>query len=190
VEVRRVTPDLDTLLLAFLGDEGDGRGFCFCTAWWVPTWEEWKTRTAEENRALRMDLLARGERDGYLLLDGGLVVGWCQVGPRDRLPKLVKQYGLAPDPAAWAITCFEISPSRRGRGAAALLLGGVLEDLRARGAARVQGFPRCGAGLDPGEAWTGPEGLFRSAGFVEVARGARGPVVERRLDPPGESINK
>lgn len=180
MEVRRLTPDLDAALLEFLGDEADGRGFCYCAAWWCPTWEAWKSRTPDENRAERLALLARGERDGYLLFDGGRAVGWCQAGPRDRLPKLVAQYGLAPDPSAWAVTCFEIAPSHRGKGAAAFLLRGVLEDLRARGAGRVQGFPRPGAGLEPGQAWTGPEGLFRSAGFVEAGRAARGPVMERR----------
>jgi len=186
VEVRRLTPDLDGALLDFLGDEEDGRGHCFCAAWWVPTWEEWKTRTPAENRAQRAALLARGERDGYLLFDGGRAVGWCQAGPRDRLTKLLKQYGLPADPAVWAVTCFEIAPSHRGRGAAAFLLRGVLEDLRSRGATRVQGFPRCGAGLEPGQAWTGPEGLFRSAGFAEVARAERGPVLEWR---PGASVS-
>jgi ribosomal protein S18 acetylase RimI-like enzyme len=180
MRVLRLTHDRDAALLAFLGDEADGRGFCFCAAWWVPTWEEWRTRTPELNRALRLSLLARGERDGYLLLDGERVVGWCQCGPRDRLPKLVAQYGLAPDPEVWAFTCFEIAPSHRGRGAAALLLRGALEDLRARGVGRVQGFPKCGADLEPGRAWTGPEALFLSAGFAEVSRGPAGPVVERR----------
>ena len=181
MEVRRLTPELDAAMLSFLGDEGAGRGHCFCTAWWVPTWEEWKRRTPAENRAAREDLLRRGERDGYLLLDGGAPVGWCQVGPRDRLAKLVAQYALAPDPDAYAITCFEVAPSHRGRGAAARLLGGVLADLRARGVRRVQGFPRPGTGLEPGQAWTGPEALFRAAGFREVARAERGPVMQLDL---------
>lgn len=181
MEVRRWTPDLDGALLAFLGDEADGRGHCFCAAWWCPTWDEWKGRTAAQNRAARADLVSRGERDGYVLLDGGRVVGWCQAGPRDRLAKLVSQYGLAPDPAMWAVTCFEIAPAHRGKGAAALLLRGALEDLRARGATRVQGFPAPGAGLEPGRAWTGPGGLFRSAGFLEAGRAARGPVMELRF---------
>jgi len=185
MEVRRLGPDRDGALLEFLGDEADGRGFCFCAAWWCPSWEEWKGRTPAGNRAQREALLARGERDGYLLEDAGRVVGWAQVGPRDRLAKLVAQYGLAPDPDCWAVTCFEIAPSRRGRGAAALLLRGVLDDLRARGVRRVQGFPRSGASLEPGQAWTGPEGLFRSAGFREVARAERGPVVQLDLAPAG-----
>ena len=185
MEVRRLAPDLDAAMLAFLGDEAEGRGFCFCAAWWVPTWDEWKRRTPAENRAQREALLRRGERDGYLLMDGGRPVGWSQVGPRDRLKKLVEQYSLPPDPDCWAVTCVEIAPSHRGKGAAAYLMKGILDDLRARGVRRVQAFPRTGEKLEPGQAWTGPEGLFRTAGFREVGRAERGPVVEIALGSAG-----
>lgn len=174
------TPDRDGAVLTFLGNREEGRGHCFCTAWWCPTWEAWKGRTAAENRAEREALVARGERDGFLLLDGDAVAGWCQVGPRDRLRKLARQYGLPPDPAAWAITCFEVAPARRGRGAARILLEGVLAALAERGVRRVEAFPRPGR-LEPGEAWTGPESLFRGAGFLPAGRGDGGPVVV--LDP-------
>ena len=184
MEVRRLTPDLDAPFLRFMADEAAGRGACFCAAWWVPTWEEWGDRTPARNRSLREDLLARGERDGFLLLDAGEAVGWCQAGPRDRLGKLVRQYGLAPDPEAWAVTCFEVAASHRGRGAARLLLDGVIADCRARGVRRIEGFPRCGAALPPGEAWTGPERLFLGAGFRKVGGGPRGPVLRLDLDPP------
>jgi len=174
-EVRRLVPALEADLLRFLGDPGC-RGWCFCVAWWVPTWDGWGDRTAAENRALREDLLRRGEHDGYLLYSGGEPVGWCQCGPRDRLPKLVRSYGLEPDPGAWAVSCFEIEPAHRGRGAARALLRGALEDLRSRGVRRVEGFPRRGEGLEPGRAWTGPEALFAGAGFRLLREAERGPV--------------
>jgi ribosomal protein S18 acetylase RimI-like enzyme len=182
------TGDLDAAVMGFLG--GEGRGFCFCTARAVPTWEAWEGRTAEENRALRESMIARGERDGRVLIEGGAVVGWCQVGPRDRLPKLRLQYGLDPDPSAFAVTCFEIDPAHRGKGGARLLLRDVVADLRGRGVRRLEGFPRCGR-LEPGEAWTGPEGLFRAAGFREERRAGRGPVMvidpSDSATPPAES---
>lgn len=158
---------------------------CYCTAWWVPTWEEWGARTPAQNRALREDLLARGQTDGYLLYVAGAVAGWCQVGPRDRLPKLVRQFDLAPDPAVWAITCFLIAPEQRGRGRARALLDGVLDDLRARGGVRrVEAFPRRGAGLDAGELWNGPESMFRAAGFRVVRDDPVRPVLAVDLPMP------
>lgn len=64
-------------------------GECFCTAWWVPTWEEWAETGAESKRQLRTELLTRGEYDGYLLYADNEVVGWCQAGQRDRLSKIL-----------------------------------------------------------------------------------------------------
>jgi hypothetical protein len=77
---------------------GPERGWCSCVAWWVPDWEGFGERTAEENRALREALFARGEYDGYLAYADGRAVGWAQVGRRDRLAKLLSQFSLAPDP--------------------------------------------------------------------------------------------
>lgn len=176
IEVRRFEParraDFDRLHCA-----AEGADWCQCVAWWAPTWPEFAARTAEENRREREALCARGEYDGYLLYEDGAPAGWCQAGPRDRLEKLVAQYRLTPDRAAWAITCFRIAPGRRRRGLATRLLEGVLADLPARGARRVEAFPKRGAGLDEGDLWTGPEALFLAAGFRVVGEDPRFPVL-------------
>lgn len=158
---------------ALHSDRNDA-GWCFCVAWWVETWEGWGERSAEANRSLRRDLFEAGHHDGYLVYEDGRPVGWCQVGQRDRLPKLVERYDLAPDPAAWAVTCFFIAPDQRGRGLARTLLTGVIADLERRGVTYLQAFPRRGR-LDAGEAWTGPEALFAGAGF-RLERDAPRPV--------------
>jgi ribosomal protein S18 acetylase RimI-like enzyme len=146
-----------------------GGGWCFCVAWWVPTWDGWGERTAEENRRLRESLFDRGELDGYLAYEGDAPVGWCQVGPRDRLVKLARQMRLEPEPAAVAISCFHVAPAHRRRGVARRMLDEVLRDLRARGVRRVEAFPRRGADLPEDDLWTGPEALFCAAGFT-IAR--------------------
>ena len=86
----------------------EGPAWCSCVAWWVPDWNGWSERTAAENRAFREELFARGEHDGYLCYDDGAPVGWCQCGPRDRLPKLLRTYGLEPDSSVWAVSCFHV----------------------------------------------------------------------------------
>jgi GNAT superfamily N-acetyltransferase len=174
VRVRKLTPDSRPDFWRAHCEE-EGCGWCWCTAWWVPSWEGWKDRTDAENRTLRESLFARGEDDGYLLYVDGEPAGWCQVGARDRLPQLTTLYGLSPDPDVQAITCFAIRPPYRGKGLWPRLLDGVLEDLRSRGAPRVQAFPRAGA------AYGGTDSLYLRAGFVEVARAPRGPVYERTL---------
>src|SRR3990172_1080224 len=105
-------------------------GDCYCAAWWVPTWDEWRQRSGEDNRQLRKELLQRGEYDGYLLYDDAKVVGWCQVGARDRLSKLASQFNMQPEPEVWAISCFQIDPDLQRRGLASELLKAVLVDLQ------------------------------------------------------------
>lgn len=151
--------------------------WCHCVAWWVPTWEGWGDRTAEQNQFLRSELCDRGEYDGYLLYVDCVPAGWCQVGPRDRLEKLARQFRLAPNPEAWAITCFVIAPAYRGRGLAAYLLQQVLRDLRNRGVRKIEAFPKRGQELPVEDLWTGPETMFRSAGFTVVRDDPESPVL-------------
>src|SRR5689334_13710783 len=96
-EVRRLTPDLVPQFHA-VHSPAEGEGWCACVAWWVPSWDGWGDRSAEQNQALRAELFARGEHDGYLFYAGGALAGWCQAGLRDRLPNLVRTYALAPSP--------------------------------------------------------------------------------------------
>jgi GNAT superfamily N-acetyltransferase len=158
--------------------------WCYCTAWWVPTWEGWGDRTQAENRSLREELFARGQFDGYLLYADGKATGWCQVGPRDRLQKLCQAYQFSPNPGIWAITCFLLSPARRGQGLARLMLQEVLEDLGRRGVTFVQAYPRKGEGLSAGEVWTGTPALVRAAGFTMIQDDPRRPVYQWERPEP------
>ena len=155
----------------------NGADWCYCAAWWAPTWDGWGERSAERNRELRSELLQRGEYDGYLLYVEGRVAGWCQVGPRDRLPKLVEQFRLQPNAGAWAVTCFLIAPSHRRQGLASYMLDEVVEDLRHSGVNRIEAFPRRGSELDEFELWNGPEALFLRAGFEVVVEDPARPVL-------------
>jgi GNAT superfamily N-acetyltransferase len=161
--------------------DAHGCGWCHCVAWWVPGWEGFGERSARENRTLREQLFARGEHDGYLLYVEDEPAGWCQVGPRDRLAKLVRQYDLPPDDGTWALSCFLIAPAQRRRGLTGLLLAEVLADLRARGVRRLEAYPRRGEGLDPLDLWAGPESVYRAAGFRVVRDDAARPVLAREL---------
>ncbi len=156
-------------------------GWCYCVAWWVETWEGWGERRDQENRRLRDRLFREGQYDGYLLYIDGVPAGWCQCGPRDRLDKLVIQYGLAPDPDTWAITCFVILPEYRGSGLTHRFLAGVLRDLEMRDVQHVQGFPRRQVKFSAGEAWTGPEAVFKRGGFVVEIDHPERPVYGKRL---------
>jgi hypothetical protein len=53
----------------------------------------------------------------------------------------------------------------------------VLADLRARGIARVEAYPRAEATTDPLDLWTGPLGLYAEAGFRALDPTATRPVL-------------
>ncbi len=162
-------------------ESGEDGGWCYCVAWWVPTWEGWGDRTRTQNRALRDELCDAGEYDGYLLYADGEPVGWCQCGPRDRLAKLRGQFSLAHRDGTWAITCFQIVPERRRTGLARRLLAAVVDDLRDRGISRVEAFPKRGEGLTADDLWNGPEAIYLEAGFtVETDDDAR-PILALEL---------
>lgn len=161
--------------------EDRGAGWCHCVAWWVPTWDGWGERSADENRALRRQLCQRGEYDGYLLYIDDDPAGWCQAGPRDRLAKLVAQFDLAPAPETWAVTCFFIAPDYRSRGLAAHLLRHVVADVGQRGARRVEVFPKRGSRLDALDLWNGPEAMFLACGFEVVKDDPKRPILALSL---------
>ena len=161
--------------------KANGADWCFCSAWWVPTWDGWSERTAEANLAVRREHFSQGIFDGYLFYADNQPMGWCQVGPRDRLEKLQAAYDLSPDPEVWAFSCFLLAPAYRGRGLAHTFLEAVLADLIRQGVRRVQAFPKRGDGLENHEHWTGPESIYLRAGFLFKKDGQRGAVLEKRL---------
>src|SRR5687767_15386188 len=162
-----------------LQSTADDAGWCSCVAWWVPSWQGWGDRNADQNRSLRLELCAQGQYDGYLLYVEGVPAGWCQVGPRDRLEKLVRQLSLDADPEVWAITCFQIAPAFRRQGLATYLLQEVLRDLADRGVRRVEAFPKRTTAEEPGELWNGPEAMYRAAGFTLLRDHPQRPVLSR-----------
>jgi ribosomal protein S18 acetylase RimI-like enzyme len=140
-------------------------GECFCTAWWMRTWEEFLEADAVQTRAFRENLLGQGEYDGYLIYDENKVIGWCQVGQRDRLAKILEQFSLTINPRVWAITCFRIDSEYQRRGVASELLKNVLDELGKKGIEVVEAYPKIDTELAGDQQWTGPKNMYERAGF-------------------------
>jgi len=180
IKVRPLTPETKDDFFR-LHSEKNNHGWCYCVAWWVPTWEGWSKRTAEDNRNMRDHLFQIDQYDGYLMYDGDIPIGWCQVGPRDRLKKLITEYRLANDSEAWAVTCFFILREYREIGLGQFMLGEILVDLTAKGVKYIQGFPRRGRHVNVDDLWTGPEKYFIDAGFSLERDDPNYPVYGKRL---------
>lgn len=152
--------------------------WCFCAAWYIPTWEGFNDRSGEQNKQVRDDLFAKGIYDGYLVYEEGIPSGWVQVGPRDRFVKLLEQFSLTLDPKVWAITCMTLSPKLQGKGLSHKIIRLILADLQVLGIKKVQAFPKVGEGLSKETIWTGPLAVFKKAGFKVIKDNDRRPVLE------------
>ena len=180
LRLERLNQDREADFLALMArDEHGGR--CWCSAWWVPTWQAYIDQSPEEHRAVRDEVFAEGVHDGYLAYVAGAPVAWLQAGPRDAMPKIAETFSLEPDPETWALTCFLVLAAYRGQGLARRIFTAVLDDLRAAKVRAVEGYPLHGDGHPDEDAWTGPESLYVGAGFTEVGRGARRVVYRLEL---------
>lgn len=161
-----------------------GCGWCFCVAWWTPSWQGWGERTAEDNYKLRLDLFEQGHYDGYLAYAQGDPIGWCQVGPRSRLLKLIDQFGLqqtSDGPEIWSITCFLVAPNYRRRKVATSMLTAILEDLKGRGVEVVEAYPKREEAMDDLDLWNGAESMYLQAGFEIVRDDDERPILRKSL---------
>jgi GNAT superfamily N-acetyltransferase len=153
-----------------------GDGWCQCVAWWVPTWDGWGERSAEDNAALRRNLFKSHIHDGYLIYGDGALAGWCQAWKRDAFVKLAAQFNTVSADDAWMIGCLYVLPDFRRRGVARAALSLVVEDLRLRGARTLDAYPKRGA-ADADELWNGPESTYAQLGFAVVREDAKRPVM-------------
>ena len=147
---------------AVMEASGEETRKCRCTAYHVKYWED-----PALARPCRDRLVAEGRSDGFLLYGDGAPLGWCQAAPREAFALMDRHAGPGGDPGGWAITCMVLVPGERGKGLAHALLRLVLEEVRRRGARRVQAVAaRYGPGEDTSGGVEIPESLCRKAGMA------------------------
>jgi GNAT superfamily N-acetyltransferase len=167
------------------GTRGDP-SWCWCQ-YFLTTGRSYEEDPTRNRDALRAEVAATspGRSLGLIASDGDEPVGWVQLGPRARFPRVTGsrvQRRLAdgadiPEDGTWRVTCFVVRVGHRRRGVATALLAAAVETARAAGAARLEGHPvdvaarpnprASGATLYPGVLTT-----FLAAGFREIGRTA------------------
>ncbi len=181
VEIVRATSERWDDVTTVFGTRGDPSS-CWCQ-WFLTTARAYEDAVGRNREALRQEVASSepGRAIGLLAYVDGAPVGWTQLGPRGRFPRITdsaKQSRLlaaaAVEDDAWRVTCFVVRVGHRRAGVAAALLDGAIAHARAQGARWLEAHPvdvvarqtrSAGAILYPGVLST-----FRAAGFREVGR--------------------
>lgn len=170
---------------------------CWCQYWRLSSSEYGRLKqgqqleqwVAERKEGLRRQLEAPTPPGVLAYLDDNLV-GWCGLGPRLSLPRLVRSRTIptVDDLPVWSIVCFLVQTGYRRRGVARALLHGAIQCARDHGAPALEAYP-----VDPGAkrlsspfAYVGTLAMFEQEGFRRVletsARSAGLPRQLVRLD--------
>lgn len=180
---------------------------CYCNAFYM-TADQIKKEYFEQGEAngggtegIKAAMRSSAERmitqniiQGYLAYDGDISIGWCnandkkcykRVGefylgdesPETECPALTRDDGTL---KIKSITCFEISPSYRGKGIASALLERVCADARLDGYDKIEVYPVIREQYEPLD-FTGPIHLYEKAGFIRVAEHGKMLIMQKDL---------
>jgi predicted GNAT family acetyltransferase len=138
--------------------------YCWCS---IYRFLDTRHVSSPEKKEAISKLAAESVPIGVLAYDGEEPAGWCSIAPRETYAKLGrsrKMPRVTPEEVStWAVMCFFVPRSHRGRGVALALLQGAIEYARAMGAAIIEAYPFDAAGVSATH--RGHSSLYLKAGF-------------------------
>jgi GNAT superfamily N-acetyltransferase len=185
-----LTSDLWTDFVTLFGPTGACYG-CWCTYFRIRPAER-KLLGSDEKREFIRRRIDDGLPPGMLGYVDGVPAAWIQVGPRSDVPQWNSSRTVsrpldpadAEDATIWAISCFFIGRRFRGKGNSHRILKAAVDFAAGQGARFVESCPmeQAKTANSPG-LYVGSAGVFRSAGFVEIAHRKQGrPLMRLTLD--------
>ncbi len=127
----------------------------------------------DREQAMRR-LCEREHPPGVVTYLDGTPVGWCNIGARTDIPRLVHSTKIRPvdDVPVWSIVCVVVRAGHRRRGVTRHLIEGAVAYAASCGAPAVEAHP-----VDPGDrrmdltmAFVGTRAMFEACGFEVVGR--------------------
>jgi GNAT superfamily N-acetyltransferase len=167
-EVVPVVPDhLDDWLAFFDHDAFVDRPWlaaCYCLEQHAPMPPPelggWK-----DNREQMRRRFEAGTAFGYLALVDGRAAAWVNASRRaDQVYALDRPE----DATTITVSCFNVGPAFRQQGLQARLLDRIIADAPARGADRIEAYPRVEQGPDGSGGFRGSPALYESRGFEVI----------------------
>lgn len=190
LEIHPATVDRFDDIATLLGPKDPDAPTCWCLYFRLTSSEFGAVRGAARPQRLR-ELCARDDAPGVIAYLDGVPVGWCALGPRSEMGRLVRSRTIpkVDDLPVWSIVCFVVRPGHRRRGIAHALLEGAVAYAASRGAVMVEGYPADTGGerISTAFAYVGTTGMFTRAGFERVVEtaartgGRRRVLMRRRL---------
>ena len=156
------------------GRAGASNG-CWCMYWRIGP--RYRDRPREDNKRDLERLAGSGPPPGLLAFDGGIAVGWCELGPRASLGWLARsvRFPSVDDLPVWSVPCFYVRRTHRRQGVTGALIEAAVAVAAAAGAPALEPiqstrpFPATPADLFPGTV-----SAFARHGFP-----GRGPALAR-----------
>ncbi len=129
------------------------------------------------NKKDKKNLVRQGRSHSLLVYDGRKLVGWCQYGSKEELPRIDagrnyrKLTPLAVDKKLWRITCFYVDREYRKKGVAKTALRAALDSIRKQGGGIAEAYPVVSSKMaaNPEWLWFGTPGMFRRERFRPVS---------------------
>jgi GNAT superfamily N-acetyltransferase len=172
-----LTPDRWDDLVDLFGPQRGACAGCWCM-WPRVRGVDFQKMTREARRRAFHRLVEAGPAPGLLAYEADVAVGWVAISPRRAVHRFNIARNSAPltaDDAAlettWALTCFYVRSSHRGRGLTGRLARAAVAHARTYGASAVE---VCAVEPDKpltwGEGFVGIASALRPLGFTEIAR--------------------
>src|SRR3954453_4407519 len=112
---------------------------CWCLSHRLPARDIEALGSGSREQAMRR-LCERDQPPGVVTYRDGTPVGWCSIGPRADIPRLVSSKLIRPldDTPVWSIICVVVRSGCRKQGVTGHLLNGAVAYAASRGAPAVE----------------------------------------------------
>ena len=143
---------------------------CWCLSHRLRAREIEELGEGSREQAMRR-LCERDDPPGVVAYRDDVPVGWCNIGARSDIPRLVHSRLIRPldDLAVWSIICVVVRGGHRKQGVTTPLLEGAVEYAASRGAPAVEAYPVDPDGrMDLTMAFVGTRSMFEKVGFEVV----------------------
>ena len=145
---------------------------CWCLSHRIQPAEIEELGDGSREQAMRR-LTEREHPPGVVTYRDGVPVGWCNIGPRAEIPRLVKSRLIRPldDVPVWSIICVLVRSGHRKQGVTNRLIEGAVEFAASYGAPAVETYPVDPPGrMDLTMAFVGTRSMFEKVGFEVVGQ--------------------